>query len=75
MEEVHDTTLRKRETKEAQVNESIKLELVDIVQVAPMERKRRKKGFGNGETTFGKKRRRPFKKSPEIHPIGGNILT
>ena len=55
---VHGTILRKRETKEAQVKESCKLELVDNVQVAAIVRKRRKKRFENGETTGGKKRRR-----------------
>ena len=35
-----------------------KVELDDNVQVAATERKRRRKGFENGETTVGKKRRR-----------------
>ena len=54
MKVVRDTKLGKRETNEAEV----KLELVDIGRVAAMERKRRRKGFENGETTVGKKKRR-----------------
>ena len=40
------------------VDNVAKVELVDNVQVAATERKRRRKGFENGETTVGKKRRR-----------------
>ena len=66
MEEVRDKTLGKRQkTKEVQeVKESAELELIDNVakvdniKVAAIERKRRRKGFENGETTVGKKRRR-----------------
>ena len=55
---VRDTRLRKRETKEAQMKKSAKLELVDNVQVGAIERKTRNKSFENGENTVGKKRRR-----------------
>ena len=58
MEVAGDTTLGKRETKKAQVKKSAKIELVDNVQVAAIERKRRKKRFENGEASVGKKRRR-----------------